>query len=343
MRELGVASWFRDRLGLGFFLDHLIPAHANGPTYVIGGSVVVLGILQGVTGVLLQQFYHPMPDQSAAFASVQYITTVAMWNFVRNMHYWGGQLIFVLVILHMIRVYVSAAYKKPRELLWVSGVVLLGLSWLLLFTGTVLRWDQEAVEALGHNLELASFAGPLAYWFSPSFAPDVSILIRVNSAHVTILPLIALAVVGLHVYLIRIQGISSPASKDAAQERQVPFSSHITKMVLYGLLATALVAILSFAVQAPLSSVGNPAIEVSKPDWYMLWVYSIENYISLAAVPYVLTPSLILMLIVPALDRGPETNPSKRKLMMVLLVIAVVLFAALTIGAAFSPPKSHLG
>ena len=304
---------------------------------------MVLGILQGVTGVLLQQFYHPMPDQNAAYASVQYIASIPLWNFVRNLHYWGAQLIFVLVILHMIRVYVSAAYKKPRELLWVSGVALVVLSWLLLFSGTVLRWDQEAVEALGHNLELASFAGPLAYWFSPSFAPDVPILVRLNSAHVTILPLLALAFVGLHVYLIRTQGISSTSSHDSTSERKVPFSTHVVKMVEYGLFAVALVAILSIAIQAPLSSVGNTAIEVSKPDWYMLWVYSIENYLSLSAVPYVLTPTLILMLIVPALDRGPETDPRKRKLMMALLIIAVVLFAALTISAALMPPKSHLG
>lgn len=343
MKGLGIPSWFKDRLGLGFFLDHLIPAHANGWTYVIGGSVVVLGILQGITGVLLQQFYHPMPDQSAAFASVRFVTSIPLWNYVRNLHYWGAQLILLLVILHMIRVYVSAAYKKPRELLWVSGVILLALAWLLLFTGTVLRWDQEAVEALGHNLELSSFAGPLAYWFSPSFAPDVPILIRINSAHVTILPLVALAVVGLHVYLIRTQGISTPVKKDAVPERQVPFSSHVVRMVLYGLLAVALVAVLSLTAQAPLSALGNPAIEVSKPDWYMLWVYSIENYLSLATVPYVLTPTLILMLAVPALDRGRETDPSKRKLMMALLLITLVLFVALTVSAALLPPKSHLG
>ena len=304
---------------------------------------MVLGILQGITGILLQQFYHPMPDSNAAYASVQYMTSVPLWNFVRNLHYWGAQLIFVLVMLHMMRVYVSGAYKKPRELLWVSGVALVALSWLLLFSGTVLRWDQEAVEALGHNLELASYAGPLAYWFSPSFAPDVPILIRLNSAHVTILPILALAFVGLHVYLIRTQGISSPVGGGGPQEKHVPFSTHVVKMMVYGLLAVALVAILSLAIQAPLSSVGNPAIEVSKPDWYMLWVYSIENYLSLAAVPYVLTPSLILMLIVPALDRGPETDPRRRRLMMALLIVAVVAFAALTISAALLPPKSHLG
>lgn len=284
-----------------------------------------------------------MPDQSAAYASVQYIVSVPTWDFVRNLHYWGAQLTFVLVILHMMRVYVSAAYKKPRELLWVSGVVLIVLSWLLLFSGTVLRWDQEAVEALGHNLELSTFAGPLAYWFSPSFAPDVPILVRLNSAHVTILPLLALAFVGLHVYLIRTQGVSSPSNQNAVPEKKVPFSTHVVKMMEYGLLAVGLVVILSLAIQAPLSSVGNPAIEVSKPDWYMLWIYSIENYLSLAAVPNILTPALILMLIVPALDRGPETDPRGRKLMMALLIIAVVVFAALTIGGALTPPKSHLG
>lgn len=103
---MSVLSWIKQRTAAGAFLDHLIPAHANDPTYVIGGSVVVLGILQGITGILLQQFYHPMPDQNAAYSSVQYITSLSVWNFIRNLHYWGAQLILVLVILHMMRVYV---------------------------------------------------------------------------------------------------------------------------------------------------------------------------------------------------------------------------------------------
>ncbi|MDV3293135.1 MAG: cytochrome b N-terminal domain-containing protein [Nitrososphaerales archaeon] len=336
-------AWLRDRLGLGIFLDHMIPKHANSPTYVIGGSVVVLGIAQGITGVLLQQFYHPMPDQNAAYASVQFITGDALWNFVRNMHYWGAQLLLILVILHMMRVYVSAAYKKPREMLWVAGAGLLVATWLLLFTGSVLRWDQEAVEALGHNLELTAFAGVLGYWFDPSFAPNVPILIRINSAHVTILPLIALGLVGVHVYLIRVLGISGAGRDSETQEPQVPFSTHITRMTIYGLLAIVLVAVVSVAINAPLTTLGNPGIEISKPDWYLLWVYTIENYWGLQAVPYVLTPALILILIAPVLDRGSETSPRKRKLMVGLFIIAIALFAALTIGAALLPPQSHLG
>ena len=333
----------RDRLGLVVFLDHMIPKHANSPTYVIGGSVVILGLLQGVTGILLQQFYHPSPDQNAAYASIQFIMSNGLWNFTRNLHYWGAQLLLVLVILHMMRVYVSGAYKKPREMIWVAGVVLLVVTWLLLFTGSVLKWDQEAVEALGHNLELASFAGPLAYWFDPSFAPDVSILIRINSAHVSLLPIIALALVGVHVYLIRVMGISGGQRDEIAQGPLVPFSSHVTRMIVYGLFAVALVAVISLVANAPLTTAGNPGIEISKPDWYLLWVYTIENYWGLQAVPYVLTPALILILIAPVFDRGSETNPRRRKLMMTLFIIAVVLFATLTIGAALLPPQSHLG
>ena len=304
---------------------------------------MVLGLVQGMTGVLLQQFYHPSPDANAAYATVQFIQNNAPWNYVRNLHYWGSQLLIVLVLLHMIRVYVSAAYKKPREMLWVSGVALLVTIWLLAFTGSVLKWDQEGVEALGHNLELSSFAGPLGYWFSPSFAPDVPILIRLNSAHVTLLPVAALGIVALHVYLIRVLGISNPKTKKPTPEGNVPFSTHTLRMGLYGLLAFAFVAVVSLAVSAPLSSIGNTAIEVSKPDWYMLWIYSVENYLGLQAVPYILTPALILMVLVPAIDRGVETNPRKRKLMILLLVAGVLLFVGLMVNAALIPPESHLG
>ena len=336
-------SWVRGRLGLGSFFDHLIPTHANSPTYVIGGTIVVLGLVQGITGILLQQFYHPAPDANAAYDTVKFITDTMPWSFARNLHYWGAQLLIILVLLHMMRVYVSAAYKKPRELLWVSGIALLVTIWLLAFTGSVLKWDQEGVEALGHNLELAEGTGILGFWFSPSFAADVPILIRLNSAHVTILPLAALLVVGAHVYLIRVLGISSPKIPRVTQDKTVPFSTHIKWMIFYGALAFVLVTIVALAVPAPLSSVGNTAIEVSKPDWYMLWIYSVENYLGLQAVPYILTPALILMTIVPALDRGFETNPRRRKIMMPLLVVAVFSFVWLMLDAALLAPESHLG
>ncbi len=342
MNPRRLLPWTRGRLGLGSLLDHLIPAHANSPAYVLGGTVVVLSLVQGVTGILLQQFYHPVPDENAAYNSVQFIVSIPLWSFVRNLHYWGAQFLIVLVLLHMVRVYVSAAYKRPRELLWLSGVALLVTLWLLTFTGSVLKWDQEGVEALGHNLELAAVAGPLSYWFSPSFAADVPLLIRVNSAHVSLLPIIAVLVVGLHVYLIRVLGISSPKTEATPREKMVPFSTHIWRMLLYGTLAFVFTIIVSLIIPAPLTSIGNPSIEISKPDWYLLWMYTVENYLGLRAIPYVLTPALALMLLVPALDRTLETDPRKRQMMMVLLIVALLLFAGLMINGALIAPQAHL-
>ena len=337
-----LSSWLKDRLGLGSLLDHRIPLHANGATYVIGGSLLVLGLAQGITGILLQQFYHPTPGAQAAYESVQYIMSVPLWDFVRNLHYWGAQLILVLVILHMMRVYVSGAYKKPREVLWLSGLALLVTAWTLSFTGTVLKWDQEGVEALAHNLELSQALGPLGYWFSPSFASAVPILVRLNSAHVTILPVIALALVALHTYLIRVLGISSPKGGHTSLELTVPFSTHVKKMALYGSLAFLFTVALALTAPAPLSSPGNLAIEVSKPSWYMLWVYAIENAVGLQAVPYALTEALVLVLLVPLIDRSPYTDPRRRKLMMGLMLVAVVVFVGLMMNAALQPPVSHL-
>src|SRR6266540_692631 len=80
MKLSKLLPWVKGRLGLGSFLDHLIPSHANSPTYVIGGAIVVVGLVQGITGVLLQQFYHPAPDANAAYNTVKFITDTAPWG-----------------------------------------------------------------------------------------------------------------------------------------------------------------------------------------------------------------------------------------------------------------------
>ncbi len=338
-------SWAKERFGLGFLTDHMIPRHANSPAYVVGGSVLVLVLSQIVTGILLQQFYSPVP--AAAYGSVKYIAGDPVMGFVRGLHYWGAQVILMLIVLHLVRVYVSAAYKRPREVLWLSGLALLAVFFLLNFTGSILKWDQEGVEALAHNLEIAKLAGPLGYWFGQSFAPNVPFLIRINSLHVTILPLLAAGLIGLHVYLIRILGISSPkiasTKSNKPKEASVPFSTHMTRMVFYGSLAFLLVAVLALTVKPPLSSLGNPQIEVSKPDWYAMSLYGIENYFGLSYIPYAVAPVAILMLLAPVIDRGPETDPRKRKLMMALLISLIIIFVFLTVSAAVQPPKSHIG
>lgn len=321
---------------MGPILDHLIPSHANIFPFVLGGIVLVLGVVQGITGMLLQQVYEPMPHENAGYASVLYLTQHHLWNFIRNIHYWGSQAILFLVFIHMIRVYVSGSYKKPRELLWISGVLLLITVWLLSFSGSTLKWDQEGVEGLANNAEYAPLLGPLSYWFSPEIAHQIPFLVRMYSGHVTILPIVALGLIGLHLYLLRILGMSTVKST-ALTERKVPYSSHFKKMILYGSVTVGIIMLISAFVSAPLSSLGNQNIEVTKPDWYVLWVYGIDHLVGVPNVPYILTPILVLMLMVPFIDRSPETNPAKRKLMMTLLIAALLLYGGFTIFGALRP------
>ncbi len=204
-----IYRWFDERLGLDALLSYRVPEHSNRIWYMLGGITVALAVLQGVTGFFLAQFYHAHPDSPGAYESIQYIMTEAPLGwFIRGLHYWGAQVVVLLVSLHLLRVFVTGSFKKPRELNWVVGVGLLGLLVAFMFSGTVIKWDQEGYEALVHNIEISELLGSLGYLFTPEFASHIPILTRLYVAHVSILPVIALLIFGLHAYQIRKHGIS---------------------------------------------------------------------------------------------------------------------------------------
>jgi len=175
--KVNLLSRLKERLGWSVILDHKVPKHSNDFGYCLGGLTLSAITVLVVTGVILEQFYHPAPEE--AYATIDFvITQVSGGAFVRNLHFWAAQFATVIVGLHMIRVLVAGAYKKPRELQWLVGAALLFLTGAFMFTGTVLKWDQEAVEGLGHNVELAEGLGALGYWFVPNFARDVPLLTR---------------------------------------------------------------------------------------------------------------------------------------------------------------------
>jgi len=175
-----------DRLGITA-LTYPVPEHANNIAWSLGGITAAALVLLVVTGILLTQFYAPVPEE--ANASVRHIVTHewGMW-FVRGVHFWAAQAMYVTAALHLLRVFLTGSYKRPREGNWLIGVAMFGLVIFALFTGTVLKWDQEGYEALGHNVEVANLLGGGGLWFSPDFANRVSILIRLYSAHVVLIP-----------------------------------------------------------------------------------------------------------------------------------------------------------
>src|SRR5919108_1979972 len=191
-------SFIESRLGWSKIFDYPIPKHANEVTYTLGGTIIVLGIVQLITGIILQQFYIPNSNiYRGAYESVSEIANNVDLGFVRNLHYWGAQFLIIMALLHSARVYISGAYKKPREIQWLAGVGLLVTLFAFSYTGTVLKWDQEATEALEHQIGTAKIAGPLGLFLTEEFAPNVSLISRLFALHVSVIPILVVPLLGI--------------------------------------------------------------------------------------------------------------------------------------------------
>lgn len=330
------SSFLDSRLGWAKIFSHPVPYHANKFSYTLGGSLIVLGIVQGITGVILQQVYSPNPDLGGAYDSLLFITSSASFAFVRNLHYWGAQIMMVVAILHMIRVYVSGSYKKPRELQWIAGVALLILLFGFTFSGTILKYDQEGVEALHEQEEFGEILGAVGSFFTANLAPHIPLLSRVYASHVTVIPLITVPILALHLVLIRILGISSPKSKkgEPVPDVSVPFSSHVKRMIAYGTGITLITIVLSIFLPADLGMRGIEGIEMTKPSWYMMWAFGLDQISGFKTIPIVGGIAIAVLVAIPILDRKAQTDPRTRKIMITGLIVFVSLFAILAIYGA---------
>jgi quinol-cytochrome oxidoreductase complex cytochrome b subunit len=339
-------GWIDDRLGIGG-LRYPVPRHANALAFTLGGITLASFVLLVVTGAYLSQFYDPTLE--SAHESVTYITDTAFAGaLVRGLHYWLASAFMVTLVLHLARTFVTAAFKRPRELTWISGVLLFLLAGGLLFTGTILKADQEAIEALEHNQEIADILGLAGFWFSADFTDNVSILLRLYIAHVSILPIAAAVVMAVHMLLIKRHRVAplpwgTPAEVTAREreEHAEPFTSHLRHIGLWTLVLLGIVLLLSGLRPAGLGPEGVEGIEITKPPWYFLWLYPFENWFGLAAL-YVIPAVVALgLLLVPFLERSEERDPRRRKAWMALAAILLLAWLGLTIYGAATVPVSH--
>ncbi len=344
----GVLGWVDDRFGLDA-LRYAVPHHANSLAYTLGGITMGSLVLLVVTGVYLAQFYDP--TQAGAHTSVVYITDTAFAGaLIRSLHYWLATAFVAALVLHMIRTFATASFKAPREGIWITGIVLFLLAAGLLFSGTVLKQDQEALEALAHNDEIARLFGFAGFWFSADFTNNVSVVTRLYIAHVSILPAFVAAALAVHMLLIKRHRISplpwGTPEQIAERERSEPsrtFTSHLDHIGMWTVVLLGLVLILAGLAPAGLGPAGVAGIEITKPPWYFLWLYPWEDWIGLAAL-YIIPAILVLgLLSIPFLDRSDQRDPRRRKPWMVLAAAVVAAWLALTIYGAVSVPVSHTG
>lgn len=330
-----------ERLGIKG-LEYPVPEHANKLAYSLGGLTMLTFVLMVLTGVFLTQYYNPDPVQAHASVA-RIVDQVTLGRFIRGLHYWGSMAMIVLAGLHLLRVFVSGSFKRPREGNWVFGVILAGLTAALFFTGTVVKWDQEALEALEHNSEVGKLLGRFGFWFSPEFS-GIPLLGRLYVVHIAVLPTAFVLVIAVHLMLVKYHRMApSPFRHSTEPEPTEPFTRHLARLGGYGLVLLAVLTVLAVLAPPGLDHAPITGIEVTKPAWPLLWVYPIENWVGLSGILWATIFIFVALLIVPLIDRGPSRHPRQRIPMMIAAGLLVTAMLGLIIYAALQPVATHLG
>ena len=292
----------------------------------------------------------PVVPKSANQSVRDIMTKVWGGSFIRGVHFWASQTMYVAATLHLLRVFLTGSYKKPREGNWLVGVAMFGLTTLAIFTGTVLKWDQEGFEALGHNLELGNLLGNAGFWFSPAFSDQIAILLRLNGAHVVIIPGMIFVLVILHFLLVKYHKMSPHPSLPAdasgeqasAAEPTQPFTRHLRRLVAFGIALTGILGILAVLLPPGIGSSPVAGIEVTKPPWMFWWPFTLENWFGLSAIVWGELVFFILLAILPFVDRNPNRWWRRRPVAMTVALSILLILTVLTILMAVTTAEVHL-
>ena len=189
--------------------------------YTLGSATLFVGLIQGITGILLTLYYVPTPD--SAYDSVNYIITELPGGwFIQGLHHWGASAMLVLTVLHMLRVIFYGAYKYPREMTWFSGIFLFLFAVLFSFTGYLLPWDQKAYWATTVGTKIAGTPPLIGDWIMRVARGGEELsqltLVRFFGVHVWVLPLVGVAFVGFHILMVIKHGISAVPSRDEKED-----------------------------------------------------------------------------------------------------------------------------
>jgi ubiquinol-cytochrome c reductase cytochrome b subunit len=315
-------DWLDSRTGFRTLRHHLleegIPSGV-GWWFVTGSVVMFLLGVQLLTGVVLTMYYVPSPEH--AYDSVRFIMErLPFGPLLRGLHFFGASFIVVAAVIHMLRVVAFGSYKKPREVTWITGVVLLLVIMGFALSGYLLPWDQKAYWATTVTINIAR-SGPAGEFVAGLMRGGTDLgaltLLRWYSAHVFLLPACLIAFVVAHIYLMRRHNISGPVTPVPGPA--TPFYPyHALKDTLA--MAAVFAVLVTFALmwQAPLDEIADPSDStyVPRPEWYFLSLFQMLKYFPgpLEPVATQVVPGLVvgLLLLLPFLDRGPLRHPLKR-------------------------------
>ncbi len=325
-----ILDWLAERLPLAAardFASHkTVPVHRYTVVYYLGGMTLFFFIVQVLTGILLMLYYRP--SAAEAFESVEFImTTVPYGWLIRSIHSWSANLMVFFAFIHLVTVYFTKGYKSPRELTWLTGCALLFLSMAFGFSGYLLPWNQLAFFATKVGTDIAGAVPLIGEWLLRFLRGGDRVtggtLSRFYGWHVAILPAISLLMLGVHLLLVQLQGMSVPPTvkEEAARRRPMRFFPNFALRDLFGWVL-ALGVLLAVAALFPweLGEKADPfapAYKDIRPEWYFMFMFETLKLVpggEIAGIEYEAIPILLfgvaalLMVLVPFLDQRSRTT-----------------------------------
>ncbi|MBX9685714.1 MAG: cytochrome bc complex cytochrome b subunit [Candidatus Obscuribacterales bacterium] len=355
-RITGLRAWLETRLrlseGLKLAEKKEVPIHKHSVWYYMGGIALMLLLVQFASGILLMVYY--IPGIESAHACILKINSQVDFGwFFRSLHSWGANFLILVLFAHLFSCYFMKAYRKPREITWISGLLLLGISMAFGFTGYLLPWDDVSFFATKIGLDIASkmpvIGEHLASLLRGGDAIGQATLSRFFMIHVAALPVLLLALLGGHLLLVQVHGMSEPESfKKLETEKKSYekfFPNFLLKDVLVWLLAlNALAALVTLSPWGigPEADPFGPAPLGIKPEWYFLAEFQFLKLVpaklgplegELAGIAFMLLFALGLVA-APFYDKGDSKLKSRiATIYGVLLLLGMIIF---TVWGAFS-------
>lgn len=313
----------------------------------MGGVALFLCAIQLASGILLLMYYKA--SASEAYESIQFITSKVQFGWlIRNIHSWSANLLLLVAFLHMFSVFFQRAYRKPRELTWVTGIILGLLGMAFGFSGYLLPWNELAFSATKVGTEI--------FGAIPLVGKAIMIVLRggegVTGAtlprffgfHVAILPAVFVVFLTIHLVFIQLQGMHEPRSwvQTAPEKRRsMPFFPHfMLRDVLLWLIVLNIVAVFAVFFPWELGSKADlfaPAPANIRPEWYFVFMFQTLKFIP----PHVLgiegevvgilgfMAGFLIWLLIPFIDRRDDEK--RYRLMKIIGTVVVIYIAALTV------------
>ncbi len=344
-RKGNPADTLSDMLALGDIITRLksmrVPADALTWHRFSGSLLLVLLVLLFLSGAFMAFYYSPVPG--TAYDSVDYaLFSVPFGDVIKGVHYYSWNVLLIIMGLHLVRAFIVGAYKSPRQLVWVSGVLIMLLLPALIITGDLLPWDQNgfwttqvrisiiaSVPVVGDVMVRLIQGGPLT---------GIVALTRFYVLHIFFLPVWLVFLVVIHFHFLKQRGLSGSWAENHSNRQTISFFPQLVNRWLLLFLGVTLgLGLISWYWPAPLGDPADPTDStfVPRPEWWVLFLNQLVTVFkgSLTVIGSVIIPGGLaaLLIALPFLDTSPDRHPARRKKVILIAVTIAIILLGLSI------------